>query len=105
MVNRNVVLRAFCENSNGVLLPGLFAKVNVPLNDKEGVFLIPTQSVVPILKGQKVFVVKGDSAIEQKVEVAGRNELNVEIVSGLKTGDSVIVSGIIQMKQGVKVKF
>jgi membrane fusion protein (multidrug efflux system) len=59
---------------------------------------------VPILKGQKVFVVKGDSAIEQEVEVAGRNELNVEIVSGLKTGDSIIVSGIIQMKQGVKVK-
>jgi membrane fusion protein (multidrug efflux system) len=104
VVNRNVVLRAICENSNGVLLPGLFAKVNVPLNNKEGVFLIPTQSVVPILKGQKVFVVKGDSAIEQEVEVAGRNELNVEIVSGLKTGDSIIVSGIIQMKQGVKVK-
>lgn len=105
VVNRNVVLRAICENSNGVLLPGLFAKVNVPLNDKEGVFLIPTQSVVPILKGQKVFVVKGDSAVEQKVDVAGRNDLNVEIVNGLKPGDSVIVSGIIQMKQGVKVKF
>jgi membrane fusion protein (multidrug efflux system) len=103
-INRNVLIRAICENSNGVLLPGLFAKIEVPLNDKEGVFLIPTQSIVPILKGNKVFIIHGDSATEQKVEISGRNELNVEVVSGLKTGDSVIVSGIIQMKQGVKVK-
>ncbi len=104
LVNRNVLIRAICENNNGVLLPGLFAKLNVPLNDKEGVFLVPTQSVVPILKGQKVFVIHGDSATEQKVEVAGRNDLNVEVVNGLKTGDTVVVSGIIQMKQGVKVQ-
>jgi len=103
-INRNVLIRAICENSNGVLLPGLFAKIEVPLNDKEGVFLIPTQSIVPILKGNKVFLIHADSATEQKVEISGRNELNVEVVSGLKTGDSVIVSGIIQMKQGVKVK-
>ena len=103
-INRNVLIRAICENNNGVLLPGLFAKIEVPLNDKEGVYLIPTQSVVPILKGNKVFIIHGDSATEQKVELAGRNDLNVEIVSGLKTGDTVVVSGIIQMKQGVKVK-
>jgi membrane fusion protein (multidrug efflux system) len=103
-INRNVLIRAICENSNGVLLPGLFAKIEFPLNDKEGVFLIPTQSIVPILKGNKVFLIHADSATEQKVEISGRNELNVEVVSGLKTGDSVIVSGIIQMKQGVKVK-
>jgi membrane fusion protein (multidrug efflux system) len=104
-VNRNVLIRAFCENNNGVLLPGLFAKIEVPLNNNEGVYLVPTQSIVPILKGQKVFVIHGDSANEQKVEVAGRNDLNVEVISGLKTGDTVIVSGIIQMKQGVKIKF
>ena len=104
-INRNVLIRAICENNNGVLLPGLFAKIEVPLNDKEGVYLIPTQSIVPILKGQKVFVIHGDSATEQKVDVAGRNDINVEVVSGLKTGDTVVVSGIIQMKQGVKIKF
>lgn len=103
-VNRNVLIRAFCENNNGVLLPGLFAKIEVPLNNKEGVYLVPTQSIVPILKGQKVFVIHGDSANEQKVEVAGRNDLNVEVINGLKNGDTVVVSGIIQMKQGTKVK-
>ena len=103
-INRNLLIRAICENSNGILLPGLFAKIEVPLNDKEGVYLIPTQSIVPILKGNKVFIIHGDSATEQKVEIAGRNDLNVEIINGLKTGDTVVVSGIIQMKQGVKVK-
>jgi membrane fusion protein (multidrug efflux system) len=103
-VNRNVLIRAVCNNTDGTLLPGMFAKVNVSLSNKTGVFLIPTQSIIPILKGQKVFLVKGDSVVEQKVEVSGRNDVNVEVVNGLKTGDSVVTSGIIQMKQGVKVK-
>lgn len=105
LVNRNVLIRAVCNNADGKLLPGMFAKVSVTLDNKSGVFLIPTQSIIPILKGQKVFIVKGDSAVEQKVEVSGRNDINVEVINGLKTGDSVVTSGIIQMKQGVKVKF
>lgn len=102
-INRNVIVRAMCENKNRKLLPGSFAKVKVQLHNDPDALMIPTQSVVPILKGQKVFLVKGDSVVEQKIEIGTRTDLNVEVINGLKEGDSVVVNGVIQLKQGSKV--
>lgn len=103
-VNRNIVVRAICDNSQRKLLPGAFAKVNVTLQNNPDALMIPTQSVIPILKGQKVFVVKGDSATEQKIEIGSRNDATVEVTKGLKEGDSIIVQGVIQIKPGSKVR-
>lgn len=103
-VTRNMVVRAICDNPKRMLMPGAFAKITVSLSSNPNAFMIPTQAVVPILKGQKVFVVKGDSVIEQKIAIGMRNELNVEVTDGLKAGDSVVVQGVIQMKQGAKIK-
>lgn len=103
-VNRNVIARAICSNPNKKLLPGAFAKVNITLDSNPDALLIPTQAIVPILKGQKVFLVQGDSAIEKQVTIGNRNDLTVEVIDGLNENDSVIVQGVIQMKKGVKVK-
>ncbi len=103
-VTRNIVVRAICDNPKRKLLPGAFAKITVSLSSNPNAFMIPSQAVVPILKGQKVFVVQGDSVVEHKISIGLRNELNVEVTDGLKEGDSVVVQGVIQMKQGAKVK-
>ncbi len=103
-VSRNIVVRAICDNVQQKLLPGAFAKIFVTLQNNPDALMIPTQTVVPILKGQKVFIVKGDSVVEQKIEIGARNEINVEVTKGLHVGDSIVVQGVIQMKQGAKVK-
>ena len=103
-VSRNIVVRAICDNSGRKLLPGGFAKVNVTLQNNPDALLIPTQSVVPILKGQKIFLVKGDSVVEQIIEIGSRTDVNVEVTRGVKEGDSIVVNGVIQMKEGIKVK-
>ncbi|MES2655103.1 MAG: efflux RND transporter periplasmic adaptor subunit [Bacteroidota bacterium] len=103
-VNRNVIARAICNNPNKKLLPGAFAKVNITLDSNPDALLIPTQAIVPILKGQKVFLIQGDSAIEKQVTIGNRNDLTVEVIDGLNENDSVIVQGVIQMKKGAKVK-
>jgi hypothetical protein len=59
---------------------------------------------VPILKGQKVFVVVGDSIIEKKIITGVRNDTKVEVISGLKENDMIVVKGVIYMRQGAKVK-
>jgi membrane fusion protein (multidrug efflux system) len=51
-----------------------------------------------------VFVVKGDSAVDRKIQIGSRTDENVEVTDGLSEGDSVIVSGVIQVKPGSKVK-
>ena len=103
-ISRNIIVRAICDNSDRKLLPGAFAKVKVNLQNNPDALLIPTQSIVPILKGQKVFIVKGDSAVEQRVEIGTRTDINVEVTKGIHEGDSIVVNGVIQMKQGAKVK-
>ncbi|MCF8254035.1 MAG: efflux transporter periplasmic adaptor subunit, partial [Bacteroidia bacterium] len=63
-----------------------------------------TQAMVPVLKGQKVFLVQGDSAIERSIKTGFRSDKQIEVVEGLNAGDSLIVDGIMYMKLGVKVK-
>ena len=82
-ISRNILVRAICDNSNKNLLPGSFAKVKVTLQNNSDALMIPTQSIVPILKGQKIYIVKGDSVIEQKIEIGARTDINVEVTKGI----------------------
>jgi membrane fusion protein (multidrug efflux system) len=101
---RNVVMRAKCSNPNRKLLPGAFAKVAVHFGDEGQVLTIPTQSVIPILKGQKVFIMQGDSAVERVIITGKRAEKVIEVKNGLQEGDKVIVNGVMYLKPGSKVK-
>lgn len=101
---RNVLVRALFVNAARSVLPGDFAKVSIPLSSDKQTLSVPTQSIVPILKGQKVFVVQGDSVVERVVKAGVRTDTRVEITEGLKVGDSVAFSGVMYLKQGSKVK-
>lgn len=103
-VTRNVVMRAICNNASRKLLPGAFVRVSVPIGINANAVLVPTQAIVPILKGQKVFVVQGDSAVERKVKTGVRQDKYIEVTEGLSTGDKVVVEGVMYMKPGAKVK-
>jgi membrane fusion protein (multidrug efflux system) len=46
---------------------------------------------------------KGGRAIQQMVETALRTESNVQVTSGIKPGDTIITSGILQLKNNMKV--
>ncbi len=103
-VTRNVVIRASCANPNQKILPGSFAKVSVAVGNNDNAFMIPTQAIVPILKGQKVYIVQGDSAVERIVKTGTRKEKDIEITEGLNAGDEVITVGVMYLKQGAKIK-
>ena len=52
---RSVLVRAICENKDFKLFPGAFAHIEIPLQKISDAILIPTQALIPELKGQKVF--------------------------------------------------
>lgn len=101
---RTLLLRAQSPNPNGSLTPGAFARVEIVLKSKKNSILIPTESVIPDVKGQKVFIVRNNKAESVSVEVGNRADKNVEILSGLSIGDSLIISGVLQVKDGGDVK-
>lgn len=66
--------------------------------------LIPTDALVPDIEGEKVFLYKNGKAVPQKVSTGIRTEKNIQIINGIENGDSVIVSGIIQLRPNSQIK-
>lgn len=100
---RTIRMKAICDNTTQKLLPGLFAYVTLNIGSDKQTILIPTQSLVPVLKGQKVYLVQADTAVERAVQTGFRTENEIEITQGLLPGDSLVVDGVMYMKPGVKV--
>jgi membrane fusion protein, multidrug efflux system len=100
---RNIMIRAAYVNSGTTVYPGAFAKVEL-ITDKKQSFMIPTEALIPEMKGNKIFIVKNGKAMPLKVETGERNDAKVEIVSGLTPGDTVITTGIMALKPEMNVK-
>jgi membrane fusion protein (multidrug efflux system) len=100
---RTLKIRAICSLSYKELIPGAFANVELNLKQTENTMLISTVAIVPELKGQKVYLYKNGIAVPQNVELGVREETRVQVVSGLSKGDTVITSGILQIRPGSKV--
>lgn len=101
---RSLLIRAKCENSKGKIFPGSFAEVELNMQNTENALLIPSEALIPILKGQKVFVYKNGVAKEVKVKSGIRTADRIQIVEGISAGDTVITTGIMQIKDGSAVK-
>ncbi|MFM7231166.1 MAG: efflux RND transporter periplasmic adaptor subunit [bacterium] len=100
---RTVRIRARATNSNRRLFPGAFARVQYGLSRDRDAILLPTDAVVPVLKGKKVFVVRGGLAISQPITIGVRTEREVEVLTGLQPGDTVITTGLLQVRDSVRV--
>lgn len=101
---RSINIRAMFANKNMQVFPGAFVKVMMPLATVENGIMIPTESVIPELKGQKVFISKNGKAFPQKVELGLRNDSTVQIISGLSIGDTVLTTGIMQLRPESSLK-
>ncbi|MCO6148209.1 efflux RND transporter periplasmic adaptor subunit [Flavobacterium sp. NRK1] len=104
VATRTLKVRAIAENSKGRLLPGTFANVILPLKKIENAFIIPTEAIVPVQGGKKVFISKNGKAEEVMVETGTRTAKDVVVLSGLKAGDTVLTTGVLTLKKGTPVK-
>ncbi|OYQ37219.1 efflux transporter periplasmic adaptor subunit [Flavobacterium cyanobacteriorum] len=104
VATRTLRVRAIAENTDGKLLPGTFASVALPLEKIEDAFLVPTEAIVPVQGGKKVFVADNGKAKEIMVETGTRTEKDVVVLSGLNAGDTVITTGVLILKNDAPVK-
>lgn len=101
---RTLQLRATADNHEGVLIPGSFVNVELPLTTIKDAILIPTESVIPVQNGRKVFVVEQGKAKEVMVETSSRTEKDVLVTAGLKKGDTVLTTGVMSLRAGTPVR-
>ncbi|SDL59655.1 efflux RND transporter periplasmic adaptor subunit [Siphonobacter aquaeclarae] len=104
LATRTIKMRALVPNAQNLLHPGQFAKVKLRLNEIPEALMIPSQAVIPGTKDKKVVLSKQGKASFVVVETGTRNETQVQILSGVSPGDTVIISGMMQIKPDIDLK-
>ncbi len=97
---RTLQIRALADNKQGRLIPGTYANITLPLDDINDALLVPTEAIIPIQNGKKVFITSKGKAKEVIIETESRTEKEILVTAGLKPGDTVIISGIMALKEG-----
>jgi multidrug efflux system membrane fusion protein len=98
-------VRGVFENKDSGLLPGMFARVRVPIRRPQPVLLVPDTALGTSQLGRYLLVVNKDNVVEQRTVTIGQvdNQLRV-IESGLKPDDLVVIDGIQRAIPGNKVE-
>lgn len=100
---RSVSVRAMYPNRSMELRPGSFARIEFELNHMQDALQVPAQAIIPELGGYKVFRYSGGKALQTAVTVGIRTSEMVQITSGLNEADTVITTGILQLRDGLPV--
>lgn len=100
---RTVLLRARLPNPGVRLKPGMFARVNLTLEQRDNALLVPEQAIVPRGAGSYVFRVVDGKAVLTRVEIGLRSPGTVEIVAGLEAGQTIVADGQLKLQDGAAV--
>lgn len=84
--------------------PGSFVKVFANLGETENTIMIPTECVIPTLKGQKVFISKNGIATEAMVTIGVRTDEKIQVIEGLQSGDTILTTGLLSIKKEAQLK-
>ena len=105
LATRTLKLRAKSPNRERRFLPGMFVKIRFVLDVVENALLVPAESVIPELDGYKAFVATSDGKVEERrIEIGTRTNTQVQVLSGLKDGELVLTTGVMQARQGMPIQ-
>lgn len=110
--SRNVQVEARVSNVRKELLPGMFTSIEIEVGAPRKALTLPQSAVAFNPYGETVFTVESKKDTDGKEELTARQVLvtvagtrgdQAEVVSGLKEGDEVVVSGQHKLKNGSPV--
>ena len=89
--NRTLLVEAEVPNPNAVLKPGAFTRADIVTEGSLPVIRIPAASLVTFAGVEKVLVVRQGKILELRVQTGRRVGDSIEIVAGLKAGETVVL--------------
>lgn len=100
---RTIVLRALYPNKNEEFKSGRYASITLKMSQIENAIAIPTEALIPEMDGEKVFIYKSGKASTVRVETGLRTADQIQITNGLKFGDTLLTSGILQLRENLPI--
>jgi membrane fusion protein (multidrug efflux system) len=103
-LNRGMNVRCLVQEKDPYLIAGAFAKVNIDFARNNNAILVPSQAILPQARGKKVVLYRNGIAVFADVQTGIRDSVNVEIISGIKAGDTIVTTGLLGIKPEAKLK-
>lgn len=100
---RTYTVRALYDNSDGKLVPGRYVNVSLTTQEFDKAIAVPSQAIISEMGIDKVFVYHNGKAEPVEITKGLRTDKYVQVLRGLSIGDTVITTGIMQLRVGQKV--
>lgn len=104
---RSIRVRATIANPDGRLRPGMFAEVRTLLPERTEVLTLPRTAISYNPYGDFVFVIEEQdgrfTAQRRQVTTGSAREGRVEIIEGLRAGETVVGAGQVKLRSGQPV--
>ena len=104
VTGHSMAIRARLPNPDLRLRPGLFAQVSISLAVNPNALMVPEQAIWPIGQDKILYIVEDGVANQRVVMLGDRKPGMVEVVSGLKAGEEIVVAGQMKLFPGVAVR-
>jgi membrane fusion protein, multidrug efflux system len=101
--NRTIMVKGRAPNPNRVLRPGMFIEARLATATRMNAIVVPEDAIQPLRTANVVWAVDGGKASRRVVQLGARSQGVVEILSGIKAGELVVVGGLERMAEGMPV--
>ena len=102
--SRTLLVEIHVPNSEGALLPGMYAQVDLSSTRKDPPMLIPSEALIVRADGAGVAMVRPDHTVPlQKIQIGRDSGDHLEVIGGLREGDTIIPNPGDAAREGTKV--
>lgn len=99
--NRTIMVKGLAPNPGGVLKPGMFIEARLATATRATAIVVPEDAIQPLRTTNIVWVVDKGKASRRVVVLGARAQGIVEVTSGVKPGELVVVGGLERMAEGM----
>ena len=101
---RSLTVRSVVKANKRPLTPGTFAKVKLVMGESDQALMVPNTVIIPQGRKKLLYLYQSGKANQVDVITGVRDSTSVQILEGIKAGDTVITSGILFLRPGMDVK-
>lgn len=100
---RTLNVRATYPNTGENILPGRLTSVEITKQEIPNALTVPSEAVIPEMGKNIVYKYENGVALPKEITMGIRTESRVQVLDGLMQGDTIITSGVMQLRMGMKV--